>query len=122
MAPAQMSHSLELSVQKRPQRGQSCTSFCMEPVPLSVHVQLKPESPVCFPDKDKQGKLFLEHQRRTSEDSFLCSYHLLAHFSNSERVSNEFTTSICAGIRSAFECPKESHTLCFGLLVYFFFG
>lgn len=45
MAPAQMSHSLELSVQKRPQRGQSCTSFHMEPVPLSVHVQLKPGSP-----------------------------------------------------------------------------
>lgn len=118
MAPTQIrSHSPELSVQKRPQRGQSCTSFSMEPVPLSVHVQLKPESPECFPDK----KPFPEHQRQTSEDSFLCSYHLLAHFSNGERVSNEFTAIICAGIRSAFECPKESHILCFGLLVYFFF-
>lgn len=120
MAPTQMSHSPELSVKKRPQRGQSYTSFRMEPVPLSAHVQLKPGSPVCYPDKDKQEKPFPEHQRQISEDSFLCSYHLLAHFSNGERVSNEFTAIICAGIRSAFKCPKESHTLCFGLLVYFF--
>lgn len=61
----------------------------------------------CYPDKDKQGKPFPKHQRQTSEDSFLCSYHLLEHFSDGERASNEFITSICAGIRSAFDVPLE---------------
>lgn len=47
------SQSGALSAEETP-RGQSCTSFHTEPIPLSVHVQLKPESPEYYPDKDNK--------------------------------------------------------------------